>query len=120
MKFTLDGVKAEDVTIIRDRVAKVTSPSAGLTCFEGTEISVSTANVSVTANGKTVAANSEGKAVITINSDTAITLKGSSTGIHDINAETTGTRAFNPQGIEVDAKTAKGIVIINGKKHIAR
>ena len=120
VKFTLDGVKAEDVTIIRDRVAKVTSPSAGLTCFEGTEISVSTANVSVTANGKTVAANSEGKAVITVNSDTAITLKGSSTGIHDINAETTGTRAFNPQGIEVDAKTAKGIVIINGKKHIAR
>lgn len=118
--FTLDGVKDGDVTVYRDRVAKVASPSSGLTCFEGTEISVSTANVTVTANGKNVAANSEGKAVITVNADTSITLKGSSTGIHDINAEANETRAFTPQGIEVNAKTAKGIVIINGKKHIAR
>lgn len=118
--FTLDGVKDGDVTVYRDRVAKVASPSSGLTCFEGTEISVSTANVTVTANGKNVAANSEGKAVITVNADTAITLKGSSTGIHDINADITETRAFTPQGIEVNAKTAKGIVIINGKKHVVR
>ena len=117
--FTLDNkLTAEDVTVTYDRVKTLSSLTAGLSAFAGTEVSIVANNdkvIAVKVNGAAITAV-EGVFTFTVDAATTVEISDvTPTGINAINASNADNSFYTLQGVKVNGK-AKGLYIKNGKK----
>lgn len=117
---------AGDFVATHDIVAEF-NPADGLSCFEGTEVSITPAEgnaIIVSVNDENLTADSETKAfVFTVKgNDTVKISKDPNVGINSINADKEGLEIYNLQGIRVTntENMPAGIYIVNGKKVVIK
>lgn len=127
--YTLDGFDETVPTIIKDRVVAVDA-ATGHQSLPGTEIEITAPEngsiSSVEANEQPIEAV-DGKYVVTVNGDTAITIKGSSTGVDviEVAPAVVDNAVYNLQGIRLNNTGSTeglptGLYIVNGKKVVVK
>lgn len=122
--LTFDVDEDLEVSATTDRIVPVSDLAEEMTVFNGTEVALTVGNGQkvVVKNGEDVVSPDEdGKYLVTVNGDTALSIKKSAeVGVKEISVEAAADAAiYDLQGRRVN-KAGKGLYIINGKKTLLK